>query len=88
MNQDVVLVQRPDQRCVLGLWIVRNEAVAVADITDRLSIEYDLIDGAIPDIAQEARIRDCLGPLPRRAETLKNRQQHDGNDDPENDVLC
>jgi hypothetical protein len=83
-----MLFEQTDQRGVVRLRVVREELVVVTPAADRLTFEHDLVDRAIPDVGKERRIRNGRNTLIARPEALKDRQQDDCDDNPENDVLC
>ena len=88
LNEDVVLLQRADKQGIVGLGVVRDEALTIAHEADGVFIESDLFNRAVSDLTQKDGVRHGADTLARRAEALKDRQQHDRNDDPENHVLC
>src|SRR5690606_11721545 len=89
IDDHTVLLQRADERRVVRLGAVRQERALVPGTpsADRLTLERDLGDGAVLDVGQERGIRDRGDTRAARPEALEDRQQHDRDDDPQDDVL-
>jgi hypothetical protein len=83
-----VLLQRADERGVVGLGVVDHELLAGrAHARDLVATEGDLRDGAVLHVGEEGRVRHLLGRRGARAEIADDRREHDGDHDPQDDVL-
>jgi hypothetical protein len=71
-----------------GLGVVDRELLAArADARDAIAAEGDLCHRAVIDVLEERRIGHLLHGAGARAEVAHHRREHDGDDDPQDDVL-
>jgi hypothetical protein len=83
-----VVLQRPDQRRVVGLRIEDHELLtAGADPVDLVAGERDLRDRAVLDVLEECRIGHLLNGSGTRAEIADDRREHHRDHDPQDDIL-
>ncbi len=87
-ERHAALLQRADQGRIVRLGVVDDELLAAGTHAgDLVAGERDLPDAAVLDVRQERRIRHFLHGLAARAEIADDRREHDGDDDPQDDIL-
>jgi hypothetical protein len=88
IDLDACLLERADQRRVLGFGTVDAEGLAVlARAFDDLALEDDGVDAAVFDLLQERRIRHLAFGGLAAAEIADHRRNDDGDHDPKHDVF-